>query len=567
MNTKTFYRLLALLVILLLSCNFATGLVGGGGNGPKNFSAELSAPDVVALKWDAVEGATGYILELSIDNGESVQFVVLPPDRTSYEDLSAPEKSKLTYQVQAVTKSGPAGKSQVSIVTDVRKPNPLTVKPEYDKKKTIAKTVGVEGGTLSLVDSNKVEYTLDIPQGAVSADTEIHMTAVTSVKDWPLDGNQIGAVHLEPEGLVLNDVAILTIGIPMDVNPDLALAGFAFQGDGQEFHLQLSEQEKSLTNNLPLRNIHLASPVFQQSKHIIRLPVGELNVRGVGQASPTNVSKLLKDHAPTGAGDALEQEWAAEDIVEEELTPLDNSIKGVEDPARAKAFDLIKGFYNAENCTQLDSQIALFQIWMNSRAYVGLRDDERSRDTRQVWDELADKAKEILEKASTACEKSSGSGGSAPTVSPCAKALLEKITTPLQTGSGFWDVLKDKMANKLSDSELQSIKDNLEKCMPKAYLMSGSHFGLAGTACDITKPFTLKGLVTMDFTPANASSGTFTYEKGPFNASGGGTYTIGGGSMTFVVSSGCVDPNGKECTSGTEILSMTPIDPATCSSP
>ena len=38
------------------------------------------------------------------------------PERTSYEDLTAPEKGNLTYQVQVVTESGPAGKSQVSIV-------------------------------------------------------------------------------------------------------------------------------------------------------------------------------------------------------------------------------------------------------------------------------------------------------------------------------------------------------------------------------------------------------------------------------------------------------------------
>ena len=68
----------------------------------------LTAPDVVLLTWDAVEGATGYILELSIDKGESIPIVALPPERTSYEDLTAPELGNLTYQVQVVTESGPA---------------------------------------------------------------------------------------------------------------------------------------------------------------------------------------------------------------------------------------------------------------------------------------------------------------------------------------------------------------------------------------------------------------------------------------------------------------------------
>ena len=176
MKSIRFTPLIVFLILFSLSCAFVTQSILSGG-GPKNFSAALTAPDVVALKWDAVEGATGYILELSIDQGDSIPIVELPPERTSYEDLSAPQKSNLTYQVQAVTQSGPAGKSQVSITTSERQPNPVTVKPEYDEENAVATTVGSQGGTVSLVDSNNVEYTLVIPQGAVNTDTEIRMTA------------------------------------------------------------------------------------------------------------------------------------------------------------------------------------------------------------------------------------------------------------------------------------------------------------------------------------------------------------------------------------------------------
>ena len=149
-------------------------------------------------------------------------IIALPPELTSYEDLTAPELSNLTYQVQVVTELGPAGKSQVSIETGERQPNPVTVTPEYDEKNATTTVLGTQGGTASLIDSNEVEYTLVIPAGALSADTEIRMTAVTSIQDWPLDGDAIGGVRLEPEGLVLNDVAILTIGIPFEVDPALA---------------------------------------------------------------------------------------------------------------------------------------------------------------------------------------------------------------------------------------------------------------------------------------------------------------------------------------------------------
>ena len=119
MNKKAVFHVMMLFVVLSLSCSFATGLTGGGG--PDNFTAVLTAPDVVMLSWDAVEGATEYILELSIDDGDSFPIIALPPERTSYEDLTAPEKSNLTYQVQVVTDSGTAGKSQVSITTSARR--------------------------------------------------------------------------------------------------------------------------------------------------------------------------------------------------------------------------------------------------------------------------------------------------------------------------------------------------------------------------------------------------------------------------------------------------------------
>ncbi len=559
MNIKSIIRLFALFVVFSISCNFATGLVGGS-DGPKNLTAELSAPDVVMLKWDAVEGATGYVLELSIDNGESIQLIALPPELTSYEDLSAPEKSKLTYQVQVLTESGPAGKSKVEIETSVRKPNPLTVKPTYDEENAVVVTIGSQGGIVSLVDSNEVKYTLDIPEGALSADTEIRMTAVTTVQDWPLDGNPIGAVRLEPEGLVLNDVAILTIGFPVGVNTDLAIVGFAFDADGQEFHLQPADQEKSLTNNFQPAGGHLASLAFQGSIPDIRMPVIELKSSGVGQVSGDSVSQYTKDHAPTDAGAALEQKWAAENVVDDELAPL----KGFSDPALEESYQIGKAFSYAENCRELNSLIVLFQKWRFSSRYQGLSVDQRRDYTSFIWDELTEKAKEVLENAAGECEKSSESGDSASPDSPCAKALLEKITNPPDgTVSDFNLDLKNKLENKLSDNELQDIKDKLEKCKSAAYqIVGGLDEWQTNTAvCDIMKPFTLTGGgFIVNF--SGGLSGTYTY-TGPFAASGGQSYTISlpdGVGKPGTMSGGGVGCAGGECADGSEFYTLTPIE-------
>lgn len=561
LNTKAVFRLVTMIVTLSLACNFVTGFTGGGG--PNNFTAVLTAPDVVMLKWDAIEGATEYILELSIENGDFVPIVALPPDRTSYEDLTAPQKSSLTYQVQVVIEAGPAGKSQVSITTNARQPNPSTVSPAYDEENAAVSVVGTQGGTLSAVDSNGVEYTLDIPVGALYADTEIRMTAVTAIGDWPLDGASIGAVRLEPEGLVLNDVAILTIGIPVEVEPGLTLVGFAFQADGQEFHLQQTHEENGLTDLLPSSGAHLASPVFQTPVRRIVLPVMELKAGGVGQASSDSVSQYAKDHAPSDAGAALEQKWAAEAIADDELAPL----TGLTDPVSKQAYLINQAISEAKNCKELNSQIVSFQKWRYSTDYLGLSDDQRRAVTKQIWDDLTDKVKEVLENAATECEKSSEPGNSAATDSPCAKALLEKITNPpAGTVSDFNLDLKNKLENKLSNKELQDIKDKLDKCKAAYRIVGGLDDWQTDTAvCDIMKPFKLTSdILTVDF--SGGLSGTYSYSGGPFGAAGGSRYTIslpnGVGKPGTMTGGGVGCAEGK-CEGGTEIYDLTPISPET----
>jgi hypothetical protein len=563
MKSIKFASILVFLIIFSLSCAFVTQPLSGGG-GPKNFTAALTAPDVVMLKWDAVDGASGYILELSIDNGESFSIVALPPERTSYEDLTAPEKRNLIYQVQVVTESGTGGKNQVSIETDERQPNPMTVTPEYDEENAVATTVGAQGGEVSLVDSKEVQYTLSIPAGALSSDTEIRMTAVNSIQDWPMESEAIGAVRLEPEGLILNDVAILTIGFPVDLNPGLTTVGFAFEADGQEFHLQPTDQEKSLTNILPSEGGHLARPVFQKPKNIVRMPVVELKVGGLGQTDHQSVSKFVKDHAPTDSGAALEQKWAAEAIADDELAP----IKGFSDPALEEAYQIGNTFQYAENCKELNSLIVLFQKWRFSSSYQGLSDDKRRDYTSFIWDELTDKAKEILENVAAECEKSKEPGGSTAAESSCAKALLEKIMNPPSgTVSNFNLDLKNKLGNKLSDKELQDIKDKLDKCKAAAYQIVGGagDFQTNTAVCNIMAPFTLTGGgFAVNF--SGGLSGTYTY-TGPFAASGGQRYSIylpdGLGKPGTMTGSGtgCVTtPKGIVCKGGTEQYDLTPIE-------
>jgi hypothetical protein len=559
MKPNTISRLFVLLIVFSLSCSTIGKLAAEGG--PKNFTAVLTAPDVVLLSWDAVEGATGYILELSMDDGESIPIMGLPSEYTSYEDLSAPERSKLTYQVQVITESGPAGTSKVEIETGERKPNPLTVIPAYDEENAVAITVGTQGGTVSLVDSNKVEYTLAIPQGALTIDTEIRMTATTTIQDWPLEGAAIGAVRLEPVGLILNDVALLTIEAPLDINSDLPMVAFAFDADGQEFHLQPSDEKTGLTDQLPFGTAHLASLDFQAPVRRIVMPVMELKVSGVAQTSHESVSKLVKDHAPSDAGAALEQKWAADHTPgDPELAPLERFNSVLEE-----SYQIGKAIYNAKNCSELNSQIVLFQKWRFSGSYQGLSDDKRRDYTKFIWDGLVDKVKEVLEKAAEDCEKSKEPGSSASSDSPCVKALLKKITNPpAGTASNFNSDLKNKLGNKLGDQELKDIKDKLDKCAAAYRIVGGLDDWQTDTAvCDIMQPFTLtSGDFIVNF--SGGLSGTYHY-TGAFSALGSGTYTIslpdGTGKPGTMIGGGVGSAEGNYNT-GIETYTLTPLDPA-----
>jgi hypothetical protein len=84
--------------------------------------------------------------------------------------------------------------------------------------------------------------------------------------------------------------------------------------------------------------------------------------------------------------------------------------------------------------------------------------------------------------------------------------------------------------------------------------------------CDIMKPFTLTGILTM--TMSGGTSGTYEYSGGPFGAAGTGTYEIafpnGTGQAGTMVGSGdgtVETPLGQASNSGTEQYTLTPIPP------
>src|SRR4029453_1144486 len=109
----------------------------------------------------------------------------------------------------------------------------LKVKPE--RRHAAKATIGPGGGTVS-TEVHGITYALDVPAGALAADTEITVTPAARIKNLPLTGEKPAAVIFAPGDLTFAIPATLRITHPGGA-PANAL-GFTFDsGTGQAFTL------------------------------------------------------------------------------------------------------------------------------------------------------------------------------------------------------------------------------------------------------------------------------------------------------------------------------------------
>jgi len=93
------------------------------------------------------------------------------------------------------------------------------------------------GGTLTATGADGTSYVLNIPPGALPADTTVSLTPLAAVSGLPLGGGLNNGVQFAPEGLILNTPAMLTIH-PVTPVPLAQLIGFGYRALGDQFHLE-----------------------------------------------------------------------------------------------------------------------------------------------------------------------------------------------------------------------------------------------------------------------------------------------------------------------------------------
>jgi len=228
---------ISILLMVSISCQGLAEVLPGGGTNPSSFSAEATSPISVQLTWSSVEGAQKYLIERN--DGQTDYFALgeISGETTSFEDFLVPSNTEVSYRIKTMTASGTSAGKTVSLTTPQEFPNPLTVAAMFDTQNAQSQAIGTDGGSVSITDSRGVRYTLDIPAGALDNEETFILTPIQEIQGLPLSGGMTSGVRIEPEGLIFNQSASLSIETTeAEGAEDMIDMAFAFDGEGSEFH-------------------------------------------------------------------------------------------------------------------------------------------------------------------------------------------------------------------------------------------------------------------------------------------------------------------------------------------
>jgi hypothetical protein len=128
--------------------------------------------------------------------------------------------------------------------------NPMNVVPHLDLSRRVSAVFPLVTNSLSLTNAAGVIFTLEIPTNALAEATEISMTPIATLEGLPNGAQVLGAVQLDPDGLLLFQPATLTIQFPDDLPADVDC--FAYRGWGRDMHRVLGGKTTGRTVRLPV---------------------------------------------------------------------------------------------------------------------------------------------------------------------------------------------------------------------------------------------------------------------------------------------------------------------------
>jgi hypothetical protein len=148
-------------------------------------------------------------------------------------EFSVPELSPGARRVRVRA----AGR-RLSVRLRIRRGFDGQVAPHPDRTRSASKLIGPEGGEVSASASDGTTFKLTVPPGAVGPATEITLTPVKAIGDFPLSGKP-AAVEFAPDGLRFSQPA--TLRITYARLPKGKLTGFVYDGSGRDFGLRAAK--------------------------------------------------------------------------------------------------------------------------------------------------------------------------------------------------------------------------------------------------------------------------------------------------------------------------------------
>jgi len=506
-NNKRLISFVLVLVIVSVSCNFATGLVSDSEPSAEateptdassdGFSAEAVAGGV-SLKWEPISGAEQYLIEMQIGD-EFIPLVVLAADQLSYVD-EVPGDAQFTYRLTSLTNPGSGESKSVTVFVPEEQSNPQAVTITFDMapaafdpgsfdpnnfdpdafdpndldpsmfapQPLLAESrIGPAGGEVSVTGTNGVTYKLTVPPGALDFEVPIRLKPVSSIPDLPLSGGTLGAVLIEPEGIVFDLPAELKMIPPEGSAPPAGplQVGFAFEGSGQEFHLyplaQATGQSSGGAHLASLSAVPLAVPLWPDLADI-------LYGGGYGEGSGT-VEDVKKIKTPSKSSNRTAHRAARAQMDKlappEVAEPLENLPKL---PAEAKAFNKIgESILNksgkANDWSKLMDALDDFRIYMETGG-----DKFNPKLNEKILDKILEKIKTLLDKNMNDCLSREEMK---------AREMGRRLSAPQ---SGFWQAAADRFKKNYGEKLLKDLLEGLKGCTFELDMYSNLTFDAEG---------------------------------------------------------------------------------------
>lgn len=419
----------------------------------------------------------------------------------------------------------PATTEEESALTDI-----VVVR---DQAAAVEAMIGIEGGSLEAVGGDGAVWRLDVPRGALAADTMIR--AVPAI----LEGVDVPSWTLmfEPSGLFFYEFATLTIATPVEVPIE------------NQFAFSLDDEGSALG----------AAPIVVDSATPTLL-VGHFSGYGLAQATPPERAALLERRAADA--DARIQSQLGEAIGELRQA----AFSGEDEPFDFRelvtmAFeeferDVLKPRLEAAgaSCEATQRAVQTAIGYARQRLLLGFETSTNLPGIMELINSDVQPGGKCEEEAIRQCIEAED-----PSI------LIE-----------FW-LGAERQRQLLGGDSTSSVDDVISRakqiCAPTTYAASGggAEVTVTGLVSDLELPFSLEGTfpggsVTFSYLPDDDRSGTHNGALSGAGVTGSvsGTYTITGdvdGPLTLTQqSSGCIDGVPNSCRDTTEVITLTPTE-------